>query len=123
MANFLGKVKSGMQNMGKAVKDKTDEVSSIVKFNKEMNDKKVEIEKLKYSIGQAVYDSFLSGGKVNSNTEKCEKIKAAESKIEELKVEILYAKGIKKCSKCGTDLALDIAFCYNCGKKQPKIKE
>ena len=123
MANFFDKVKSGAQNMGKAVKGKTDEVSAIVKINKESNEKKIEIEKLKYSIGGAVYDSFLSGGKVNSNAVDCEKIRAAEIRIEELKVELLNAKGIKKCVKCGEDLTLDMAFCYYCGAKQPEMKE
>lgn len=74
MANFFDKVKSGAKNMGKAVKDKTDEVSTIVKINKETNDKKIEIEKLKYSIGQAIYDSFKSGGDINTESiENCEK--------------------------------------------------
>jgi hypothetical protein len=123
MANFIDKVKSSAQNMGKAVKGKTEEVSAIVKINKETNEKKVEIEKLKYKIGQAVYDSFVSGGDLDSNIENCKAIQAAEKRIEELKVELLNAKGIKKCVKCGEDLALDMPYCYSCGAKQPVRKE
>ena len=48
----------------------------------------------------------------------CQRIKAYEKSIEEIKQKILDLKGVKICPGCKSELELEIAYCPKCGTKQ-----
>ena len=82
--------------------------------------KNTKIHTLKLAIGEAVYAAFGAGEDVAANKENCEAIKTAQARLDELAVELLRAKGIKKCVKCGKEMELGVKFCPACGAQQPE---
>jgi ribosomal protein L40E len=113
--NFTKKV----TETAKAVSKKSGDLVEVTKLNMSINTEQDKIEKVYAEMGKSVYELFSKGGDVEEPfRESCEKIKAYEKSIEEMKQKILETKNVKICTGCGTELELEIAFCPKCGAKQ-----
>jgi predicted RNA-binding Zn-ribbon protein involved in translation (DUF1610 family) len=107
------------ENVGK----KMGEVVEVTKLNSAINNEEDKIKKLYTEIGRKVYERFTAGGTACEDVlEECSAVKASYEEIENLRNKILQAKNLKKCTKCGEALELNIVFCPKCGEKQPVIE-
>ncbi|WP_442601522.1 zinc ribbon domain-containing protein [Paenibacillus sp. KN14-4R] len=113
--SFFGKVKEGAAKAA----EKAKETVELTRLSAQISSKKKEIDKLNQSIGETVFQAYLSEDFLSSEpsvialcrqiTDVNQEITALEQKIKELKNE-------KDCV-CGASLPVDTNFCPTCGYK------
>ena len=113
--NFTKKV----TDTAKAAARKSSEIVEVTKLNMSIGAEEDKINKVYTEIGKAVYVSYAKGEVVNEVfVGSCEKVKAYEANISEMKQKILEIKNVKICEGCGAELEADVIFCSKCGSKQ-----
>lgn len=122
--NFTKKV----TETAKAAAKKSGDLVEVTKLNMNISNEEGKIEKAYEEIGKLVYESFKRGEEVaEAFRGQCELIRSYEEVISEMKQKILELKSVKICPSCGSELALDVAFCSKCGAKQempqPQVAE
>lgn len=123
--DFFNKLSKKTNEAYQSAKEKTVKLSGEIKLKNKISDLKEQINKEYEEIGKAVYERMKIGEDASKEeiAPKCEEISRLNEEIEKAEVEILTLKNIKKCSNCGTELALESEFCSKCGKEQPKIEK
>ena len=147
MADFFGKLKGTLENLGKTISEKADVVSKktgevvdvvskktgeVVDVVTKKTEQTVEVQKLKSQIhlmernndrdykdiGKMIYDRFKKGEEVDTAfTELCEAIAERDNTIAEAKQEIAKLKGLDVCPNCAAHVEQDVKFCPKCGAK------
>lgn len=107
----------------KVAATKANDIVEVTKLNINIASEEDKIKKIYSEIGKAVCDAYTNGEDVGGGLkEYCEKIRAIEESIEEMKKKILEMKNLKTCPGCSAELEADVAYCPKCGTKQQIIK-
>ncbi|KXG76584.1 zinc ribbon domain-containing protein [Thermotalea metallivorans] len=119
--NLLDKVKQGMIESTKVIKEISSDMSEMTKLKMNLSREKGKLEELYYNLGKTII-----------HTEDLEKIpdgvpeaaillfyeaKATLKNIREYEEKMEFLKGIIKCSQCGFIIDPDANYCSNCGNK------
>ncbi len=117
------KVSEGVVDTYKVVADKTGGIVEETKSKMSINDKNSEITDIYESMGKTVYDMYLQKEDVGKVFKaECKKIDNLQKEILDINTRILFNKNLRTCLNCNEVIALDSAFCENCGTKQKKLK-
>ncbi len=127
---FMKKITEITQKVGetavdtyKTVADKSEKLFKETKGKMEIAQKEDEIEKIYNAMGETVFDMYKKGEDVgDAFTKECKKITKILSDIDEANKIILYNKGLRTCSNCAENIALNDTYCSNCGAKQKPVK-
>lgn len=111
---FFEKIGEKLTNAGKDVAKKTKELADIAKLNMQISNEEDNIKNKYFEIGKLYYESFSSSPD-EKFVEFCSSISESKNKIDTLKDQIQEVKGVKKCSKCGAEIAYTATFCSSCG--------
>lgn len=103
----------------KVAAKKSGDLVEVTKLNMNIGTEESKIEKVYTDIGKIVFEAYNKGEETSECfKEHCEKIKASQEIIKQMKEKINELKNVKLCSACGTELAAETAFCSKCGAKQ-----
>ena len=105
-----------LTNAGKDMAKKTKELADITKLNLQISSEEDNIKNKYIEIGKLYYELFSSNPD-EKFAELCSSITESMNKISALKEQILEIKGVKKCPKCGAEIAFSAVFCSACGTK------
>lgn len=114
--NDLGKK---LSSAGQATMQKTKEMADIAKLNASIYEEEKKI-KTNYSEIGKLYVSLHSEDCEENFASMIAAIRASEEAIVDLKKQIQDVKGVKRCEKCGAEVAVNAAFCNSCGAEMPK---
>lgn len=92
---------------------------TIATYEKSISDKNASINRYYDEIGRLYYGQYKDMNVDNTkdiNT-RCEAVTRLIKEIEELKLKILFEKGLKLCPSCKTENQLEYTFCYKCGSR------
>jgi len=110
--NELGKkLSQTTQNAVKGTKD----LAEIARLNSQISQEQNTINDFYMQIGKKYYELNHAAVTDEDFAPACASITVSIAKIAELQYEIQKIKNIKKCSGCGTEIAMDLAFCGTCG--------
>lgn len=113
---FFEKFGEKLTSAGKDVARKTKELADTAKLNMQISNEEDNIKSKYLEIGKLYYELFSSSPD-EKFSEFCSSISESKNKIDTLKVQILEIKGVKKCSKCGAEIAYTATFCSACGSQ------
>ncbi|QZY54761.1 zinc-ribbon domain-containing protein [Crassaminicella profunda] len=118
--NILNKMKQGMLDSTKAIKEISSDVTELTKLKINLSKDLARIDELYYELGKKMYASFEKDPDIKTDENvfsalmeiqtTLERIKESEFKIESL-------KGIIKCEQCGYEVEENAKYCSNCGNK------
>lgn len=111
---FFEKFGEKLTSAGKDVARKTKELADTAKLNMQISNEEDNIKSKYIEIGKLYYELF-SASPDEKFSEFCSSISESRNKIDTLKVQIQEIKGVKKCSKCGAEIAYTATFCSSCG--------
>lgn len=118
--NLLNKVKQGMLDGTKAIKEISSDVTELTKVKIALSKDIARIDELYYSLGKELYTSYEKGSAIDLSedvTAALNELKCTLERIKECELKIESLKGIIKCSECGYEVAEDAKYCSNCGNK------
>jgi rRNA maturation endonuclease Nob1 len=128
--SLLDKVKQGMLESTKAIKEISSEMSEMSKLKVSLAKEKGKLEELYYHLGKAIIHPETASENAEIIPEDALLIlyeaQAAVKNIKEYESKIEQLKGIVKCSQCGTIFDEDAKFCSKCGSKlepEPVVPE
>lgn len=113
--SFFKKVQEGAAKAA----EKAKETVEITRFSAQISSKKKDIEKLKQSIGESVFQSFLVndfGSAESSVVSICNQIADLYKEIAAIELKIKEVKNEKDCV-CGATVSTETSFCPSCGHK------
>ncbi|MBF8983646.1 hypothetical protein IZY60_08855 [Lutibacter sp. B2] len=125
--NFLDKVKQGMIDSTKVIKDLSSDVTEITKSKKTLAKNMDLMDQLYYDLGKKTYQCyeekpFIEGLSDEISSLLLEMISLSEKiNISILKIESL--KGIFKCNQCKHEIDEAMNFCPHCGNELVPLEE
>lgn len=108
-----------LSETGKAIGDKTKQVSEATQLSYKISVAEREKETLFAVLGKSVYEQARSDS-LSPYFGKCEEISAKQDEIDEMKKKLDVLKGIVICQSCGAECGKDNDFCGKCGAKLEK---
>lgn len=125
--NLLDKVKQGMLESTKVIKEISSEMSEMSKLKVALAKEKGKLEELYYDLGKAVIHPETASDSAEILPEAALLIlyeaQAAVKNIKEYESKIEQLKGIVKCTQCGAIFDEEAKFCSKCGNKLEPIQE
>ncbi len=117
------KVGDTATNTYNTVANKSGKLIEETKLKMSISEKETDIEEIYEEMGKAIYDSYKAGKDVGKDfTKQSKQIDKLNEEIENMRVKIMYNKGLRTCEECGEVISVDSKFCVNCGKKQKPVK-
>jgi len=110
---LLEKAKKG----GKAVADKTVELTEQAKVSAKIINEKAELDGLYKELGRNVYFSARNNDEETDFENALAKIDTKIAKIAELEEKLRQLKGNKLCGMCGKNNDAEAEYCSACGNK------
>ncbi|MCI5751098.1 MAG: zinc ribbon domain-containing protein [Oscillospiraceae bacterium] len=108
-----------LSETGKAIGDKTKQVSETTQLSYKISVAEKEKETLFAVLGKSVYEEAKADS-LSPFFGKCEEISAKQDEIDEMKKKLDIIKGVIICSNCGAECDKDNDFCGKCGSKLEK---
>ena len=100
------------------LEQKMKNASEVSNLNGQIRETEKQIEKCYYDLGKLYFEKF--GESPAKETEDiCKAISSGIEKIDDLKKQVVVAKGLKLCPNCGAECPIDVPFCSSCGSKLP----
>ncbi len=129
MADFIEKVKHGIDKSVNVASVKTREFRDMSRLKNQLSGLHEQIQTAYTNLGEFTYDLYrVKDLDQKKLTEKCqelkllmEQLKQKELEIKETKVRTLEAMGKKLCPNCELVLPSDAKFCMTCGYKMTEI--
>ncbi|QEK11058.1 zinc ribbon domain-containing protein [Crassaminicella thermophila] len=118
--NLFNKVKQGMLDSTKAIKEISSDVTELTKVKIALSKDMSRIDELYYDLGKKMYTSYEENPNIELTEEVSSallEIKATLERIKEYEAKIESLKGIMKCKQCGYEVSEGAKFCSNCGSK------
>ncbi|QXM07210.1 zinc ribbon domain-containing protein [Crassaminicella indica] len=118
--NILNKVKQGMLDSTKAIKEISSDVTELTKLKIALSKDLTRIEELYYDLGKKMYALFEKDPHIEVDEEVSSsliEIKATLERTKEYQLKIESLKGIIKCEQCGYEVDENDKYCSNCGNK------
>ncbi|TCO71382.1 zinc ribbon domain-containing protein [Marinisporobacter balticus] len=118
--NLLNKVKQGMLDRTKAIKEISSDVTELTKAKIALSKDLGRVDELYYILGKELYTAYEENPTMDLAQNVSSAVIELESTLERineygLKIESL--KGIIKCSNCDHEVDVDAKYCSNCGNK------
>ena len=115
--SFLEELGRKASETCKNTAEKTNRLTKEMKIKSMINDDKNKIEKLYAEIGKKVFDnlSILEENYKHSIDDECEKIRELSKEIDNMNLDLLALKNMKKCSNCYAEINLSAKYCPACG--------
>jgi hypothetical protein len=131
MADFLGKVKQGIDKGVTVVSVKSKEIMEVAKIKNQLGTLREEQERAFLILGENVYQMYMQNGfneeKIRT---KCEMITLLGSQIQEREVNLAQlhlraevALGKSFCTFCMAELSVGAVFCSRCGEKIAELEK
>ncbi|WP_053957685.1 hypothetical protein [Inediibacterium massiliense] len=118
--DFLDKLADKVTSGTKILSQKTDEVIEIAELKLELKNIDKQIQAIKVSIGDIIYEYFFSKKNDMPITDiqvKCRQIQQIERERNNIKRKLNALMGLEYCSYCGIAFEEDEHYCKNCGRK------
>jgi ribosomal protein S27AE len=117
--SVLDNITKKVTDTAKAAAKLSGSVVEVTRLNMSINAEEEKVRKIYTEMGKQVYEDYNEGKLVGEKLlEKCVKIDEIIANIDAMKEKILELKNVKACPNCGLVLAIDMEYCYKCGKKQ-----
>jgi|LSQX01.3.fsa_nt_gb ribosomal protein S27AE len=122
--SVLDNITRKVTDTAKAAAKRSGSVVEVTKLNMSINTEEEKVRKLYTEMGRQLYEDYNEGKMVGDKLlEKCEKIDEIIGNIDMMREKILELKNVKACPNCGMVLAIDMEYCYKCGRKQEDIDQ
>lgn len=126
MNDVFEKISKNLTGAGKAVTEKTKQVSESAKLNAKIVSSEHTISENYAILGKFYYETYKSNPD-DEVAEAVNSITAAMDAITEMKAQLLSIKGSVLCAACGAECPIESNFCPKCGsvleKPQPVSDE
>lgn len=120
--SFFNKISEKISSGATAVSDSTKRMSEIAKLNSKINKNLSEVNNRYTEIGRIVKLELVD--KIDHEDVKriAAEIDTLLAEVNDSRQRISDLKGVKVCDECGAQISKEVAFCPNCGKKQPVVE-
>ncbi|WP_129598489.1 hypothetical protein [Anaerophilus nitritogenes] len=118
--DFLDKLADKVTSGTKILSQKTDEVIEIAELKLDLKNMEKQIQEIKISIGEIIYEYFFSKKNDMPIMElqiKCKEIQQREREKNNIKRKLNSLRGLEYCYYCGAIFEEDENYCSNCGKR------
>lgn len=116
---FLDDISKKITQTSQNIISKANEVADVSKLNSQIAEEEKSINQNLQKLGMAYYQKY--GSAPHEGMESiCGAIAASNDRIADLKKQILAAKKIVTCPKCGAECESSLSFCPSCGTALPK---
>ena len=126
MSDFFKKVGETITETGKSVSEKTKQVGNVAKLNAKIIASEHSISENYVILGKYYYDNYKNNPD-EAVAETVNSVTASIDTIEEMRTQLLAAKGLVKCVQCGASCPSEDDFCGKCGAKlvkpEPPVEE
>lgn len=123
--SIFDKVKQGMLDSTKAIKEISSDVSEKTKLKAALSKDQMKVEEAYYNLGKNLYTVYEENPDVDCLSEDIlfilADLKSTLERIKEYEEKLDALKGIIKCDKCDQMVDENTKFCPNCGKKLENI--
>ncbi len=120
MAFFDNLGKKASEATAKAVQ-KAQELSEITRINSLISEEEKKISATYCQIGK-LYVSAHASDSEESFSEMVATVLEGEQKVNDYRKLIQNIKGVRRCERCGAEVAKGVAFCSSCGAPMPKVE-
>ena len=120
--SFINKISEKLSSGATAVSNSTKRMSEIAKLNSKINKNLSEVNSKYTEIGRIVKLELMDKIEHEDVKRIVNEIDALLAEVNESREKISDLKGVKVCVKCGAQVSRDVAFCPNCGEKQPVVE-
>lgn len=117
--SFINKISEKLSSGATAVSNSTKRMSEIAKLNSKINKNLSDVNSKYTEIGRIVKLELVDKIEHQEVKRLVSEIDALLTEVNESREKISDLKGVKVCSSCGAQVSRDVAFCPNCGVKQP----
>jgi len=117
---FFDKLSKTVTEAGQKTIAKTKELADTSRLNSMISEEETVITNQYFQIGK-LYVSIHKEDFEEDFAGMIATIMEAEAKIKDCKMQIQDIKGVRRCEKCGAEVANEAAFCSACGASMPKI--
>ena len=118
--DFFEKLGKTLNDAGEATVNKTKELSAVAKINSRIAQQDKLQSDMYKKIGKMYFDAHNEAGDFDPGyAESFETLRQSMITEEELKAELLVAKGITICPSCKAENPIAAAFCSSCGASLP----
>ena len=118
---FFDDISKKITDVTSSAAQKTSDMSRISKLNSAVNEEEAKINNAYLQIGR-LYCANHSDDYEDSFGIFVNAVKESEQKILDMKAQIRDIKGIATCTKCGSEIPNNVAFCSFCGTPAPAPK-
>lgn len=119
MAFFDNLGKKASETTARAMQ-KAKEMSDTAKLNSMISEEETKINDVYYQIGK-LYATMHINDHEEEFSGMIAAIGEAEANIRRYRQQIQNIKGVIRCSQCGAEVQLGVAFCSSCGASMPKV--
>ena len=117
--SFINKISEKLSSGATAVSNSTKRMSEIAKLNSKINKNLSDVNNRYTEIGRIVKLELMDKIMHEDVKRLANEIDVLLTEINESREKISNLKGVKVCIECGAQVSRDVAFCPNCGAKQP----
>ncbi len=122
--SVLDNITKRVTDTAKAAAKISGSVVEVTRLNMSINTEEDKVRKIYTEMGRQLYEDYNEGKLVSEKLlEKCVKIDEIIANVDEMKEKILELKNVKACPNCGMVLAIDMEYCYKCGRKQEEQEQ
>lgn len=121
MAEFFKKISDGVSKAANNVKESVETSKQRAKLKKQISDAKNKIKSIELEMGEAIYNAYKNGSRLESFSENCKEIDSLLVNIKILEAKLLELDGIRLCEKCSAQIPVDAVFCSKCGVRQTRM--
>ncbi len=120
--SFINKISEKLSSGATAVSNSTKRMSEIAKLNSKINKNLSDVNNRYTEIGRIVKLELMDKIMHEDVKRLANEIDILLAEVNESREKISDLKGVKVCIECGAQVSRDVAFCPNCGAKQPVVE-
>lgn len=107
---FFDDLSDTLFSAGKTVSEKARNTADVARTQYEIKETELKIRDLYVEFGKKYYKEHK-----DEDTDEFNELKAAKSKLDDLKQEVNAYRGTRVCPKCGAVVSKNAQFCSKCG--------
>lgn len=108
-----------LNKMVSNAKRKTKDITDSAKINSAISEEEKKINAVYYQIGK-LYASLHPSDYEQDFNGMMAQVAEIEAKLASYRQQLQQIKGVKRCEKCGADVAMNSVFCPGCGSEMPR---
>jgi hypothetical protein len=119
--NIFDKVKKGMRESTKTIKELSSDVTEMTRLKVALSKEREQIEESYFNLGKLLYEAYIGDEEMKELPKTVKdslwEIKQAHIRVKSYETKLESLKGIVKCNKCGVVVEEGANYCYNCGNQ------